>query len=44
MIVVDFDAPDRLRATARFDKDKLEALGSGAARKRASFSAPAILP
>ncbi len=29
MIVVDFDAPDRLRAMARFDKDKLEALGSG---------------
>ncbi|MBF9234903.1 Hsp33 family molecular chaperone [Microvirga alba] len=29
MLVVDFDAPDRLRATARFDKDKLEALGSG---------------
>lgn len=30
MVVVDFDAPDRLRATARFDKDKLEALASGA--------------
>jgi molecular chaperone Hsp33 len=29
MIVVDFDAPDRLRAMARFDKDKLDALGSG---------------
>jgi len=29
MVVVDFDAPDRLRATARFDKDKLDALGSG---------------
>ncbi len=28
MVVVDFDAPDRLRATARFDKDKLDALGS----------------
>src|SRR3712207_1054887 len=26
MVVVDFNAPDRLRATARFDKDKLEAL------------------
>lgn len=26
MVVVDFDAPDRLRATARFDKDKLDAL------------------
>ena len=23
MIVVDFDAPDRLRATARFDQDRL---------------------
>jgi molecular chaperone Hsp33 len=30
MIVVDFDAPDRLRATARFDKDKLEAFGGNA--------------
>jgi molecular chaperone Hsp33 len=29
MIVVDFDAPDRLRATARFDKERVEALGSG---------------
>jgi molecular chaperone Hsp33 len=28
MIVVDFEAPDRLRATARFDTAKLEALGS----------------
>lgn len=28
MVVVDFNAPDRLRATARFDKDKLEALGT----------------
>jgi molecular chaperone Hsp33 len=27
-VVVDFNAPDRLRATARFDKDRLEALGS----------------
>ena len=26
MIVVDYDAPDRLRATARFDRDKVEAL------------------
>ena len=26
MIVVDFDAPDRLRATARFDKDRIAAL------------------
>jgi molecular chaperone Hsp33 len=32
MIVVDFDAPDRLRATARFDADKIEAIGSGAHR------------
>ncbi|GEO13986.1 Hsp33 family molecular chaperone [Microvirga aerophila] len=30
MIVVDFDAPDRLRATARFDKDKLDALSGNA--------------
>src|SRR5918997_5124557 len=29
MIVVDFDAPDRLRATARFDKERVVALGSG---------------
>ncbi|MFC4173043.1 Hsp33 family molecular chaperone [Microvirga sp. GCM10011540] len=29
MIVVDFDAPDRLRAMARFDKEKLDALGTG---------------
>jgi molecular chaperone Hsp33 len=32
MIVVDFDAPDRLRATARFDVDKLDAIGSGSHR------------
>ena len=32
MIVVDYDAPDRLRATARFDKDRIEALGPGAVR------------
>lgn len=32
MVVVDFNAPDRLRATARFDKDRLDALGAGAAR------------
>ncbi|MET0744834.1 MAG: Hsp33 family molecular chaperone [Microvirga sp.] len=32
MIVVDFDAPDRLRATARFDADKLEAIGGGTHR------------
>ena len=32
MIVVDYDAPDRLRATARFDRDKVEALGPGAAK------------
>ncbi|HEX2554592.1 MAG TPA: Hsp33 family molecular chaperone [Microvirga sp.] len=30
MLVVDFDAPDRLRATARFDTGKVEALGAGA--------------
>jgi molecular chaperone Hsp33 len=30
MIVVDFDAPDRLRATARFDKDKLHAVSGNA--------------
>jgi molecular chaperone Hsp33 len=30
MIVVDFDAPDRLRATARFDAEKIAALGAGA--------------
>ena len=32
MIVVDYDAPDRLRATARFDRDKIEALGPGAVK------------
>jgi molecular chaperone Hsp33 len=32
MVVVDFDAPDRLRATARFDAEKLAALGPGAQR------------
>jgi molecular chaperone Hsp33 len=30
MVVVDYDAPDRLRATARFDRDRIEALGPGA--------------
>ncbi len=30
MVVVDFNAPDKLRATARFDQEKLDALGSGA--------------
>ncbi|WP_112663816.1 Hsp33 family molecular chaperone [Microvirga flavescens] len=29
MIVVDFDAPDRVRATAQFDRAKIEALGEG---------------
>ncbi|MCG7394767.1 Hsp33 family molecular chaperone [Microvirga sp. ACRRW] len=29
MVVVDFNAPDKLRATARFDQEKLDALGSG---------------
>ena len=32
MIVVDFEAPDRLRATARFDAERVAALGSGPAR------------
>jgi molecular chaperone Hsp33 len=30
MLVVDFDLPDRLRATARFDAERLAALGPGA--------------
>ena len=30
MIVVDFDVPDRLRATARFDAGRIAALGPGA--------------
>jgi molecular chaperone Hsp33 len=30
MLVVDFDAPDRIRATARFDAERVEALGPGA--------------
>ena len=29
MIVVDFDAPDRLRATARFDRERLISNGAG---------------
>ncbi|KAA0123735.1 Hsp33 family molecular chaperone [Methylobacterium sp. P1-11] len=29
MIVVDFEAPDRLRATARFDAERVAALGTG---------------
>jgi molecular chaperone Hsp33 len=29
MIVVDFEAPERLRATARFETDRVSALGSG---------------
>jgi molecular chaperone Hsp33 len=29
MIVVDYDAPDRLRATARFDKERIEAMPAG---------------
>jgi len=29
MVVVDFDAPDRLRACARFDAEKLASLGAG---------------
>jgi molecular chaperone Hsp33 len=30
MVVVDFDVPDRLRATARFDAERVAALGPGA--------------
>jgi molecular chaperone Hsp33 len=30
MLVVDFDAPDRLRAFARFDQERIAALGPGA--------------
>ncbi|MFE1602745.1 Hsp33 family molecular chaperone [Methylobacterium sp. ID0610] len=29
MVVVDFEAPDRLRATARFDAERVAALGAG---------------
>src|SRR5215211_4763166 len=32
MIVVDFDAPDRIRATARFDAERVAALDAGARR------------
>jgi molecular chaperone Hsp33 len=32
MIVVDFEAPDRLRATARFDAERVTALGAGPVR------------
>ncbi|MGC5780724.1 Hsp33 family molecular chaperone [Methylobacterium sp. NFXW15] len=32
MIVVDFEAPDRLRATARFDAARVSALGTGPVR------------
>jgi len=32
MIVVDFEAPDRLRATARFDAERVAALGSAPVR------------
>jgi len=32
MIVVDYDAPDRIRGTARFDREKVEALGHGAVK------------
>lgn len=34
MIVVDFEAPDRLRATARFDAERVAALGSGPLKAR----------
>ena len=42
MIVVDFDAPDRLRATVRFDAGKIAALGPGA-RKTAELLGQGIL-
>ena len=42
MLVVDFDAPDRLRATARFDAGKIAALGPGA-RKTAELLGQGIL-
>lgn len=32
MVVVDYDAPDRVRAYARFDAERLEAIGSGTPR------------
>jgi molecular chaperone Hsp33 len=32
MVVVDYDAPDRVRAYARFDRERLETVGSGAPR------------
>jgi molecular chaperone Hsp33 len=32
MLVVDFDAPDRLRAFARFDQERVAALGQGVTR------------
>lgn len=35
MIVVDFEAPDRLRATARFDAERVAALGAGPVRDAA---------
>ena len=44
MVVVDFNAPDRLRATARFDKDKLEALDSASAGTGELPAAPAAAP
>jgi molecular chaperone Hsp33 len=42
MIVVDFDAPDRLRATARFDQDRVASLPPGA-RKTAELLGTGIL-
>jgi molecular chaperone Hsp33 len=42
MIVVDYDAPDRLRATARFDKNRVEALGPGAV-KTSDLLGPGLL-
>jgi molecular chaperone Hsp33 len=42
MIVVDFDVPDRLRATARFDPERIAALGPSA-RKTAELLGRGIL-
>jgi molecular chaperone Hsp33 len=43
MIVVDFDAPDRLRAYARYDKERLRASGPTARAPPISW-APASWP
>jgi redox-regulated HSP33 family molecular chaperone len=45
MIVVDFDAPDRIRATARFDTDRIDALGPvSPERRRQGDLAPGDIP